>query len=86
MSKREVTQSEVLNHEVIGAYTATRCSKAGVAKAGRVTSGLLKAAAKRGEIGVHRCCGRVTGSTVFYLMTKQQIDAIRAEAIRRAAE
>lgn len=55
----------------------------GSGKAGRVVSGLLKAAVKRGEIQVHETYGRVTGG-VSYLLTDEQLESIRAEAISRA--
>jgi len=53
--------------------------------AGRVVSGLLKAAVKRGEIETKTNSGRITGTTVWYVMTEEQLAAIRAEAIKRGA-
>lgn len=50
--------------------------------AGRVVSGLLKAASKSGRIKVVQSYGRVTGST-GYEMTEEQVKSIRDEAIRR---
>jgi hypothetical protein len=55
-------------------------------KAGRVVSGLLKAAVKRGEIETKTVSGRVTGTLVWYVMTEAQLTAIRAEAVKRGDE
>lgn len=52
-------------------------------KAGRVVSGLLKAAVKRGEIQVEWHSGRVSGNATWYVMTADQLAAIRAAAIAR---
>lgn len=71
-----ISHCGVLNSTVYAAY-----SKAG--KAGRVVSGLLKAAVKRGDIEVLHRQGRVTGTSYYYKMTEAQLIAIRAEAIRR---
>lgn len=67
--------SEVTNLDVRRAFTSR-------GTAGRVVSGLLKAAGKSGTIRVVRTYGRVTSST-SYEMTEEQLQAIRAEAIRR---
>ena len=55
-------------------------------KAGRVVSGLLKAAVRRGEIEPKMVSGRVTGTLVWYVMTEEQLAAIRTEAVRRGDE
>lgn len=67
--------SEVNNLDVRRAFSSK-------GTAGRVVSGLLKAAGKSGSIKVVQSYGRVTGST-SYEMTQEQLQAIRAEAIRR---
>ena len=83
------TSDEVCNSDVIIAFMSLHTSKEGRRKAegtaGRTVSGLLKAAAKRGDIKASRSWGRVTGTYVCYEMTAEQVAAIRAEAIRRAA-
>lgn len=89
MASNQYSSDEVKNTDVIVAFKSLYTSKEGrrkaSGKAGRVVSGLLKAAAKRGEIQVSRTHGRVTGSHVYYTMTDEQLAAIRAEAIKRAA-
>lgn len=55
----------------------------GHGRAGRVVSGLLKAACKHDGVQVLRNGGRVTYS-VRYLLTEQQLAEIRAKAISRA--
>jgi hypothetical protein len=55
-------------------------------KAGRVVSGLLKASVKRGDIETKTVSGRITGTLVWYVMTEQQLAAIRAEAVKRGDE
>ena len=85
----QTTSGQVCNSDVCLAFVSKHTSKEGrrkaVGAAGRVVSGLLKAAAKRGEIKVYRSWGSVTGTYVAYEMTTEQIEAIRAEAIRRAS-
>ena len=77
------THFAIVNSDVQLAYIE-RFGKSGYAKAGRVVSGLLKAAAKSGEIKVHRKYGPVTGDSVFYELTEEQLTRIRAVAIKRA--
>lgn len=72
-----ITHAAMVNSDVIVA------SQHNYAKAGRTMSGLLKAAAKAGEIRVDRSYGPVTGTSVIYYMTSKQIDELRNEAIRR---
>ena len=85
MTTIQMFQEEVRSSEVILAFYPTVGSKAALGTAGRVVSGLLKAAAKRGEIKAIHGYGRVTGSSVKYVMTQEQLDSIRAKAIARAA-
>ena len=79
------SHTEICSIEVRRAYTERLGKKAGWAKAGRVVAGLLKAAAKSGSIKTSTHCGRVSGYSVSYLMDDEQLAAIRAEAISRAA-
>ena len=53
------------------------------AQACRVMSGLLQAAAKRGEIVQRTHCGRVTGCSVWYELTESQLAEIQQTAIDR---
>lgn len=61
-------------------YKAFPCHKTAAAAAGRVVSGLLKSAAKRGEIERDVSAGRITGGSVYYSMTPEQ----RAEFVKTA--
>ena len=54
-------------------------------KAGRVVSGLLKAAVKAKTLTTKTHSGRVSGYAVWYVGTPEAIEAIRAEALRRLA-
>jgi hypothetical protein len=75
---------EVCNWSVRFAFTNV-WGPSGFGKAGRVVSGLLKAAEKAGEIKATRTYGRVSGDAVFYSMTEEQLETIRAKAIARTA-
>lgn len=79
------SHTQILTTEVVRAFEATVGRKAGRARAGRSVSGLLKAAATRGQIKVIGSWGRVSGSGTTYEMTEQQADEIRAKAIAKAA-
>lgn len=83
-AKQAYSHTEVLSLEVIRAFDAKVGRKGSYAKASRVVSGLLKAAAKRNEVGKRTSWGRVTGTSVFYEMTEEQVNSIRAQAIARA--
>ena len=89
MTAKQYSSDQVCNSDVALAFVSKHTSKDGRRKAygtaGRVVSGLLKAAAKRGEIQVSRTSGRVTGDHVYYTLTDVQVEAFRAEAIKRAA-
>lgn len=65
-------------------YKEFPCHKTAAAAAGRVVSGLLKAAAKAGQIERSVSSGRVTGGSVYYEMTEAQIAEIKAKAEARA--
>lgn len=75
----------VMYSDVVFAFEA-RMRKGAWAKASRVVSGLLKAAVRRNEIERRYIGGRVTGYTVVYEMTEQQLADIRAKAIARASK
>lgn len=75
----DYTHTEVMSFDV-------RLAFANSATAGRVVSGLLKAAVKRGEIKTKTTGGRVSGWTVWYVMTEKQLAGIRAEAIKRGGK
>lgn len=81
---RPYSAHEIRNSEVIAAFYAAFGHKAGFAKAGRTVSGLLKAAAKAGKVRKTAHHGRVTGSSVWYHLTDEQVAEIRREAIERA--
>jgi hypothetical protein len=77
MSKRVlVSHSEVANLEVRRAFSSW-------GKAGRVVSGLLKAAAKRKQIEMRSSWSRVAGYFVWYEMSEEVLGEIRREAISR---
>ena len=76
---------EVCNSDVRAAFVVAFGNKAGGAKAGRVVSGLLKAAEKAGKIKARHTHGRASGCLVWE-MTDEQLAAIRSEAISRAAK
>ena len=76
--------SEICSFAVITAYVEVGHGKRAAAKAGRVVSGLLVAAAKSGEIGVIRRHNPVTGASTAYVISEEQVEKIRAEAIARA--
>jgi hypothetical protein len=78
MTSNTYTHTEVAN--------SVRSAFSTWGKAARVVSGLLKAAVKRGEIESKTVSGRVTGALVWYVMTDNQLAAIRAEAIKRGDE
>lgn len=84
-TKNTYGQRQVLSLEVVRAFDAQVGHKAAWAKASRVVSGLLEAAARKNEIGKRTRCGRVSGYSVVYEMTEQQVAEIRAKAIARAA-
>lgn len=73
----------IVSSDVQLAYVG-RFGKAGYAKAGRVVSGILKAAVKAGEIKVLRKSSPITGDSVFYELTEDQLAWIRDAAIARA--
>lgn len=89
MPTSQYTSDQVCDFSVkrafLGNATDPKIRKKASATAGRVISGLLKAAAKRGEIQVNRSYGRVTGNSVWYTLTEEQLAGIRAEAIKRAS-
>lgn len=81
-----VTAKLCTHHEIAGPVRPSFIlldRTGGRGKAGRVVSGLLNAARKRGDIRVHEDHGRATGC-VCYLLTDEQLASIRAEAISRA--
>lgn len=61
-------------------YKEFPCHKTASAVAGRVVSGLLKAAAKAGEVQRQQA----TGSDVRYIMTEEKAAEIKQKAIDRA--
>lgn len=89
MTTNQYSSDQVCDSDVALAFVSKHTSKEGRRKAygiaGRVVSGLLKAAAKRGEVQVTRTSGRVTGDHVYYTLTDAQVEALRAEAIKRSA-
>jgi hypothetical protein len=77
MEKKALTHTEIANLDVRYAFSS-------YGKAGRVVAGLLKAAARRGQIGIEYDWSRVAKhTTTYYLVTDEQVAAIRAEAIAR---
>jgi hypothetical protein len=76
MTSRKFLHTEIADLDVRRAFSSW-------GKAGRVVSGLLKAAAKRGEIRVEWHSGRVSGDTTWYVMSDEQLAEIRAAAINR---
>lgn len=90
MNAQQYTSDQVCDFSVKQAFVAVAGSidpkhrQQARAKSGRVVSGLLIAAAKRGEIEVNRSYGRVTGNSVWYTLTDEQLASFRAEAIKRA--
>ena len=79
MTVNRYTHSEVADLDVRRAFSSW-------GSAGRCVQGLLNAAAKKGVIGKQQHSGRVTGITTWYIMTEDQLQAIRAEAVARAAK
>lgn len=80
MSINRYTHYDLLTSDVRQAF-----GREGRGRGGRILSGLLKAAVKKGQIQVERSLCRVSDS-VWYLMTEEQAQAIRAEAIARSKE
>lgn len=87
MSKATYSSDDVCNGDVRRAFINCHLDKnerrKASGRAGRVVSGLLKAAAQRGDVEVVRTHGRVTAS-VGYVLSEEQLASIRAEAIKRA--
>lgn len=65
-------------------YKEFPCHKTASAVAGRVVSGLLKAAAKSGEVQRQESSGRVNNADVRYIMTEETAAKIKQKAIERA--
>lgn len=65
-------------------YKEFPCHKTSSAAAGRVVSGLLKSAAKAGLIERSASSGRVSGNSVYYVMTAEQREEFKNKAIARA--
>ena len=77
-----VTARQAVSGPVLDAYQPGN-PKGYWAKSVRVMSGLLQAAAKRGEIVRRTHCGRVTGLSVWYELTESQLAEIQQTAIDR---
>jgi hypothetical protein len=73
---KKFSHTEVASLEVRSAFSSW-------GKAGRVVSGLLKAAAKRGDIQVEWHSGRVSGDMTWYVMTSEQLADLRSAAVAR---
>lgn len=78
-----VSAREATNRHVLDAYEPGN-PNGYWAKSVRVMSGLLQAAAKRGEIVRETRWGRVTGLSVWYELTESQLAEIQQTAINRA--
>lgn len=83
MTTKPLTHDQIRNSDVIHAFAASVGRKKAYGKAGRVVSGLLKAAVKAGQI---RKTEHISpfNVTVRYHMTDEQVEQIRQEAIARA--
>ena len=78
----KLIHDDVCNSDIrLAFYRADQ--KRGYARAGRVVAGLLKSWANSGRISRSSTSGRVSGETVWYEMTADQLSEIRSEAKSR---